>query len=51
MADGKSIVKMNKMIHKKALPLTTDSVDIIFQDRLRMDSFYFLNKKGLTITP
>ena len=31
-------------ISRSSLPLTTDSVDIIFQDRLGMDSFYFLNK-------
>ena len=34
-------------ISQSSLPLKTDSVDIIFQHRLRLGSLYFLNKKGL----
>ena len=32
-------------ISRRSLPLKTDSVDIIFQHRLRLGSLYFLNKK------
>ena len=32
-------------ISRSSLPLETDSVDIIFQHRLRLCSLYFLNKK------
>ena len=34
-------------ITRSSLPLKTDSVDIIFQHRLRLGSLYFLNRKGL----
>ena len=40
----------NELCHKisrSSLPLKTDSMDIIFQGRLRLGSLYFLNKKGL----
>ena len=34
-------------ISRSSLPVKTDSVDIIFQHRLRLGSLYFLNKKRL----
>ena len=34
-------------ISRSSLPLKTDSVDIIFQHRMRLCSLYFINKKGL----
>ena len=32
-------------ISRSSLPLKTDSVDIIFQHRMRLGFLYFLNKK------
>ena len=34
-------------ITRSSLSLKTDSVDIIFQHRLRLGSLYFLNNKSL----
>ena len=39
--------ELRHKISRSSLPLKTDSVDIIFQHRLRLGSLYFLNKKGL----
>ena len=36
-------------ISRSSLPLKTDSVDIIFQHKMRLCSLYVLNKKGLIL--
>ena len=44
--------RYDKFCHKispNSLPLKTDSVDLIFQHRLRLGSLYFFNKKSVIL--